>query len=1340
MSGQYDGKVRIGTKIDDSDLAGDLEKLKSRLQNASANLRDVMQGPVQAVKDIGRAFQQIGQVINSVENDWAAQEKAIAINKATLKATGAETWTTAEAQQALADKLQKVTGYADEEVLAMQNVLLGFKNIKGDNFDIAAEQILNMSKVMGINLVSSAQAVGKALDDPIAGVDSLTRQGFRFSAQQKEVLKDLVNTGQIAKAQKIILDELATTYGGAAEAANNTSSAIKERLGVAVSELRERIGKFATEALAPSRRELTGFIEGLSKTFDTINANANAPEILMKLATGLGAATAGVAAFVLVSQGHTIVTALAKALWAVNNALAANPYALAGAALAALVVAIIGAKEAQEAHNEALKKQIEKSDEAQQEVKALADEYQNLYDKVNPSANEQDRMAEIAKILHERYPTLTTDTLNLAAANGTLAEKLDELSKAEIKRKAREELPGLESQVTKAEKELKNYTQILNKLKTLRDGQTYLGYTRFDIAKIQAIVDDAQQRLDIVKPTRDYYKNALNNIWPEPLKQEKAGTIETGGTATDTYIPKGESQGERLKDLDTEYKARKALAERNGEDTAAIEKKWYEARNRLLAEFVVEDSKKGIALQDSLASSLKNYTKEGTSELRTLGDEIVATQQKLAELKSVDIEKVLEKYAPPTSGPYSAAGYKYARQVYEQFEKGVLQSTKLSESQIKDQIDAMASGQKYRDERKAYFDKIALDEDIKRIAYESLPALEAEFASKPGARGQSGLAIENYVSRDDFIEQLASQLDELQKEFTTPQYGQSGINQREGAGGASIADQIAMLSEQVEQIELAKLEDMIAEYAVKPGSKGQSGITPEGVAIYGGDLADQLISEVIIPASLEAAQTGAMEYGKAYREGMAAWAKAKTVEDALAKMWDDVLNGLEAEYKERKPTFGQSGVVPEEIKPAPSIADQIREMQVSESEKQQEAADIWAESYERYLEEMARKASFFGPIVDDIKESWSEFSDRLKADVSDWTDVFYSARSALTDSFASAFETLGESIVTGTANWTSWGNSALRAFAQVLRALGYQLLAQAAYNAVLGVTHLLMGDFAGAAAAAASALVAGAAAAAAFIGAGIVEGLAEGAIEANRFTDALEEQNNALNANRTLWTLASKAADAYASVLTKVKGAASDFYASLQDVGKDITSTLIDSLVNGFSQEDFLYAMQEYIRSAVIKAAVYSESLMASVAEIGKKISTAIANGGTTADFSDLASELKSIWEAAIDKAAITARIVEEAFSSSYDIGSLSVKGDQYAKVHDGETILTPGLSEEARRAGIFIGPAENLNRIGAANIASKQQISLTLNLDGSITADGREIGRIAYRHFDEFAGSAYGG
>ena len=131
----------------------------------------------------------------------------------------------------MASSLQKITNYGDETVIQMQSVLLGFKNIKGDTFEGATKAILDMATVMKMDLSSAAQAVGKALDDPINGITSLQRQGFRFSESQKAVIQSLIDTGDTAAAQKIILDELNTTYGGAAEAAVKSSTQIKNAWG-----------------------------------------------------------------------------------------------------------------------------------------------------------------------------------------------------------------------------------------------------------------------------------------------------------------------------------------------------------------------------------------------------------------------------------------------------------------------------------------------------------------------------------------------------------------------------------------------------------------------------------------------------------------------------------------------------------------------------------------------------------------------------------------------------------------------------------------------------------------------------------------------------------------------------------------------------------------------------------------------------------------------------------------------------------------------------------------------------------------------------------------------------
>lgn len=183
----------------------------------------------------------VGFASESVQAYQKAQSTLNVLNQ-TIQSTGASAWTSSKELQQMATDLQAITNYGDDEIQTMQSVLLGFKNIKGDNFREATTAILDMATVMGMDLKSAAQSIGKALDDPIKGMDSLKKQGFNFTDAQKEVIQAMLDTGDVAGAQKIVLDELAGTFGGAAEAAVNTATQIKNSWG----DLKEGVGEFLT--------------------------------------------------------------------------------------------------------------------------------------------------------------------------------------------------------------------------------------------------------------------------------------------------------------------------------------------------------------------------------------------------------------------------------------------------------------------------------------------------------------------------------------------------------------------------------------------------------------------------------------------------------------------------------------------------------------------------------------------------------------------------------------------------------------------------------------------------------------------------------------------------------------------------------------------------------------------------------------------------------------------------------------------------------------------------------------------------------------------------------------
>lgn len=193
----------------------------------------IMTGIHLVTKALKGMADQLKQGIKLYE-DSAQKQKLLA---QTLKVTGASAWTSAEKLNAMASSLQKVTNYTSDEITDLQTVLLGFKNITEENFEAATEAILDMATVMGMDLKSACQTVGKALDDPIKGLGSLSRQGFQFSEAEKQMLEDMVNVGDIAKAQDVILKELNTTYGGAAKAGAKATTQLKNSWGDLLKEM-----------------------------------------------------------------------------------------------------------------------------------------------------------------------------------------------------------------------------------------------------------------------------------------------------------------------------------------------------------------------------------------------------------------------------------------------------------------------------------------------------------------------------------------------------------------------------------------------------------------------------------------------------------------------------------------------------------------------------------------------------------------------------------------------------------------------------------------------------------------------------------------------------------------------------------------------------------------------------------------------------------------------------------------------------------------------------------------------------------------------------------------------
>ncbi len=200
-------------------------------------------------------------LVQSVKEAQAAQEVAAQLD-AVLKSTGGAAGMTRDALEEQALALSKVTRFEDDAILAGNAVMLTFTNIGKDIFPRATQATLDLSTAFGMDLQSATMMVGKALNDPIAGITALSRAGVQFTADQKDMIKAMVEAGDAAGAQQLILAELEKQIGGSAVAAGSTMTGQMEIMKNALGNVKEQIGG----ALLPVLTEMLnkfgpGFIE-----------------------------------------------------------------------------------------------------------------------------------------------------------------------------------------------------------------------------------------------------------------------------------------------------------------------------------------------------------------------------------------------------------------------------------------------------------------------------------------------------------------------------------------------------------------------------------------------------------------------------------------------------------------------------------------------------------------------------------------------------------------------------------------------------------------------------------------------------------------------------------------------------------------------------------------------------------------------------------------------------------------------------------------------------------------------------------------------------------------------
>lgn len=252
------------TRIKLNTVNSALKDIKSSADRAETSTKSFTEKMMTGLKALGAAI-----AVKAIF-DWFKQSVAMGIEasrsvakveQAIRTTGGAAGWTGLQLQR-MAAELQDITGIGDDTILNdVTAQLLTFTNVSGEAFKRAQVAAMDLSAVIGNDLKSQTIQLGKALEDPIAGIGALSRAGVTFTQVQKEMIQNFMAQGDLAAAQSVILDEIEKKYGGQARAMSEASAGTMQ-LSEAWGDLREAIGQALTPLLTWLMPKITEAIKG----------------------------------------------------------------------------------------------------------------------------------------------------------------------------------------------------------------------------------------------------------------------------------------------------------------------------------------------------------------------------------------------------------------------------------------------------------------------------------------------------------------------------------------------------------------------------------------------------------------------------------------------------------------------------------------------------------------------------------------------------------------------------------------------------------------------------------------------------------------------------------------------------------------------------------------------------------------------------------------------------------------------------------------------------------------------------------------------------------------------
>ena len=434
----------------------------------------------QVSKEVERGMDQLSQKLTSVGKTMslAVTTPLVAMGVVAVQAFDGAAKSAAKVQTAIettggaaqlslkelsdyASELQSKTLFEDDQILNdVTAKFLTFTNIAGENFKRAQMAAMDMATVLDQDVKGIVTQLGKALNDPVKNMSALGRMGIQFSKDQQEVIKAMAETNRLGEAQALMLDVLASRYGGQAEAAAKAGLGAMTQLKNNWGDFMEQIGEIIMPVVQNIARGLDKVVLALQqmdpkwkKFIVTVAAVAAAIGPVLLALGGI------VKVLPLLKTGFALlvapITLVRAGILKLSAAIAANPIGLLLTLLTTGISLLIGfgnsAKDAAEQNGELTEKVIEEGKQvntligklssantSEKERKAALEELKGIQPDIVSGLNAESLELETLKKRAQEYNQQLVLRIALARKQDQVAAAIERQTEAGVKQAEKE--------------------------------------------------------------------------------------------------------------------------------------------------------------------------------------------------------------------------------------------------------------------------------------------------------------------------------------------------------------------------------------------------------------------------------------------------------------------------------------------------------------------------------------------------------------------------------------------------------------------------------------------------------------------------------------------------------------------------------------------------------------------------------------------------------------------------------------------------------------------------------------------------------------------------------------